>query len=591
MKQRSYLIERPEAVAASLEEVRAGVASYGEYTGMLIVVQAGYGESQLLSELLEPLRRDYPGAVVIGSLTGVRVMDGRLVHKGAVLTLRLFESSRVEAMALDHEKLRIEEMGRQFLDRLREIRQVAAVELIFSDIRLNMVPFLELASQADPSIPFFGRVANDSGLGADGPLHINGQTVASGIVAIFFSGPALHVTIHQSFGWEPLGYGQNITDMEPPYTVRQFNHQPAIKLYEKYLGMGKNEDIVLDTLTFPLYVQRDDLIIARHPIAARDDGAIVFSGVLREGDKVRLAYANPGFIMASAANLWEEMAAFRPQGVFVVSCYARWLLLRGDVEQELAAGRGVFPAAGLYSSGELVRHKGELLICNMTLVLAGMREGDREAMPPVEISHQAPNFSNQSRILHRLVHFVRAVSAELEESNRSLAWLAQRDRMTELLNRGEIEALLARSLALEAEAMPVFSVLMVDVDDFKTINDTYGHETGDEALKGVANVLKQSIRQNDAAGRWGGDEFLVILVKTRLEVARSVAQRIQQSMSNLHVLPDGKRITLSIGVTESAMGDTPLTLFHRVDQALYQSKRIKGKNQISAIDPAVNPFA
>ncbi len=590
MKQISYLIEGPEAVAASLDEARAAVAAYGKYDGLLFVVQGGYGESQILSDVMEPLQRDYPDAVIVGGLTSVRVMDGRLVKKGTVLTLRVFGSSRVEAMVLDHGSLSIEEMGRRFLDRLHEIQNVAAVELMFSDIRLDMTPFLKLASQADAAIPFFGRVLNDSGLGADGPVHVNGKSLATGVVAVFFSGTELHVSIHQGFGWEPLGYSLGITEMEDSYTVKQFNRQPAMKMYEKYLGLKNSENFVMETLTFPLYVQRDDLTLARHPIAVRDDGAVVFSGALREGDKARLAYANPDRIMANAAGLWERLAAFRPQGVFVVSCYARWMLLHDDVAQELAPGRDAFRSAGLYSSGELVRHNGELLICNMTLVLAGMREGDRDALPPVGITRFSPRYNDQAQILHRLVHFVQAVSAELEESNRNLTWLAQRDRMTELLNRGEIETLLAHALSPAEGEETVFSVLMMDVDDFKVINDSYGHEVGDDALKGVAGVLRQNVRQLDAAGRWGGDEFLAILTDTRLAAAKTVAHRIQKSVAALHVLPDGRRITMSVGVTESAPGDTPLSLFHRVDQALYQSKRVKGKNQVTAIDPAVNPF-
>ncbi len=590
MRQCSYFVEQIEALGSSLDGLKNDIAGYGKYEGLLLTVMAGYGESRLLAGLLDHLQKEYPDAVIVGGLTSVLIMDSSLVRKGAVVTMRIFGSSRVEVMALDHQTMSVQEMGEQFLERLRSIQQVAAVELIFSDIRIDMTPFLNLASQADPAIPFFGRVANDSGLGADGPVYVNGKAVSSGVVAVIFSGAELHVAIYQSFGWEPLGYSMSITEMDGNFTVKQFNRQPAMKIYEKYLGMINGENFIRETLTFPLYVQRDDLTLARHPIEALDDGSVVFSGTLQEGEKARLAYANPDRIMANAAGLWERMATFRPQGVFVTSCYARWLLLHDDVVQELLPGRGFFHSAGLYSSGELVRHRGELMMCNMTLVLAGMREGDREAQPPVEILRQPPRYSDQAQILHRLVHFVRAVSAELEESNRSLTWLAQRDRMTELLNRGEIESLLARFLnPEEGESVP-FAVLMIDVDDFKTINDTYGHEIGDEALKGVASALRQNVRQNDAAGRWGGDEFLALLSGASLEMAEKVAQRIQKSIAALHILPSCRRITLSIGITKSALDDTPLSLFHRVDQALYQSKRVKGKNKISVIDPAANPF-
>jgi len=122
--------------------------------------------------------------------------------------------------------------------------------------------------------------------------------------------------------------------------------------------------------------------------------------------------------------------------------------------------------------------------------------------------------------------------------------------------------------------------MFVDIDYFKQINDTYGHLYGDEILEKIAKILKRSFRQNDMAIRYGGDEFAVILPDARLSQAESVAARICNSIRNEVLLPDGKGVTLSIGVAELQPQDTLVTLLDRTDEALYQAKR-GGRNRVA----------
>jgi diguanylate cyclase (GGDEF)-like protein len=125
------------------------------------------------------------------------------------------------------------------------------------------------------------------------------------------------------------------------------------------------------------------------------------------------------------------------------------------------------------------------------------------------------------------------------------------------------------------------SVLMMDVDDFKTINDSYGHAVGDDTLKTIASVLRKNTRRGtDIPGRWGGDEFFVILPETTRYVAAEIAQRICRSIEQATILPDGTNITASIGVVSADREDTPGTLFKRVDEALYVAKQVRGKNDV-----------
>ena len=128
-----------------------------------------------------------------------------------------------------------------------------------------------------------------------------------------------------------------------------------------------------------------------------------------------------------------------------------------------------------------------------------------------------------------------------------------------------------------------FSIAIIDVDHFKTMNDTYGHQSGDITLKDVAGIIKDSSRNIDIVGRYGGDEFLVILPNTHLDGAITFAERVRLGVEKNSLLKQKDfpecLITVSIGVAEFDL-DSSESLLAKVDKALYQSKQ-KGRNAVS----------
>nr|BBJ05862.1 diguanylate cyclase [Marinobacter nauticus] len=155
---------------------------------------------------------------------------------------------------------------------------------------------------------------------------------------------------------------------------------------------------------------------------------------------------------------------------------------------------------------------------------------------------------------------------------------ASHDSLTGLLNRraGEIELDVALIQAQESEAS--FCLLMTDIDDFKAVNDTYGHPRGDEIIKAVADILMDQTRKTDKCIRWGGEEFIVLLPFCDLPKAMEIAENVRAAMADSH-FDEAGRITLSIGVAESQVNDTPAGLLERADQQLYSAKR-QGKNRV-----------
>lgn len=166
---------------------------------------------------------------------------------------------------------------------------------------------------------------------------------------------------------------------------------------------------------------------------------------------------------------------------------------------------------------------------------------------------------------------------ELERKNELLFEMSSVDELTKISNRRAlIERLKAEMTEASRTSRPL-SIAIFDIDDFKRVNDTKGHVYGDGVLVDVAAILKNSIREADFVGRYGGEEFMVVFPNTPLQLATGVSERIRETVKN-HRFLDEMRITISGGVIQYSNED--LTEFiHTVDTCLYHAKRC-GKNQI-----------
>lgn len=157
---------------------------------------------------------------------------------------------------------------------------------------------------------------------------------------------------------------------------------------------------------------------------------------------------------------------------------------------------------------------------------------------------------------------------------------AYTDFLTGLRNRRYLELILERELfRLQRYGRPL-SLILLDLDGFKAVNDTHGHEGGDRVLQALAQCLEAHIRRSDRAVRLGGEEFALLLPETPLPQALRLAERLRRAVEAMAV-PPVARITASFGVAEARPTDTPLTLLRRADEAMYRAKR-KGKNRVEA---------
>ena len=240
-------------------------------------------------------------------------------------------------------------------------------------------------------------------------------------------------------------------------------------------------------------------------------------------------------------------------------------------------------------------------VCKDCIVAKTFQSGDPAAKEKKVVTHSGlqewleiytyPILNNEGVVTH-VIEYVRNITdrkrAE-EESQRfikELETLSSEDSLTGLQNRRMIFERIRHEIERVRRYNAELSLIFCDLDYFKEINDTYGHKAGDEVLRTIADILRRSVRTSDVIGRYGGDEFLLVLPQTALKGAQELAERIRVAVQDMAFeMPGGKSVntTMSIGVAFYDGNENDVdALLNRIDTALYVSKR-SGKNRVYSL--------
>ncbi len=169
---------------------------------------------------------------------------------------------------------------------------------------------------------------------------------------------------------------------------------------------------------------------------------------------------------------------------------------------------------------------------------------------------------------------------ERKELEKRLFEASIKDPLTGLYNRRFIDEAMKREVAIADRYAVPFSLILIDLDNFKTINDIYGHDVGDKVLVSLSKLLKENLRKADAIARWGGEEFLILLRNTKLSQALEVAEKLRKILCGMEI-PPVPAISASFGVAEYKKGEPLDETLKRADLALYKAKA-EGKNCVIA---------
>lgn len=185
---------------------------------------------------------------------------------------------------------------------------------------------------------------------------------------------------------------------------------------------------------------------------------------------------------------------------------------------------------------------------------------------------QAGNSVADARLYETLEEQVEERTNKLKIALVELERLASTDKLTGIYNRRKLDEVAKHEVERAKRNRQSLSLLILDIDFFKKVNDTWGHPVGDEILSEVSRVVQASIRSTDILARWGGEEFVILAPETSLPDARAIGERIRAAIK-AHRFPTVEHLTASLGVAEYKPGDTLGSLIKRADDALYQAKR------------------
>lgn len=526
-----------------------------------------WNDPALIQAMTDGLSKAFPRAAIAGLTTAGGIEDGQMNTGKTILSFMAFDESPVEVLHYNMKDLR-------------------AVEILETQLTGNVEPFLDAISALPPSVAIFGGGADTDDLNQPSYVFDKEAIMNEGFVIMLFRG-TVKVLTRSVLGWQPLGRQVTITAMDGNMVIKELDHI-AVNFYEKYLKIDPSVGFDKKTLSFSLVVEKDGVELARLPMSCRKDGSLVFNIALHVGDKLRMAYGDPNEIINGSRRVLGRIRDFGPQGMLLFSCVVRRYYLKDDVNQILSAYERITPAAGGYTRGEIDRIEGHVYTMNMNLVSAAFREETKDHKRTIaditgDPSHMendpALNLDDSLSTVQRLASFITVTSKELSDAYQKLAFVAGHDSLTDLLNRGRIEWVLRHLIEDTNKTHHTFSAIMIDIDSFKHINDTYGHSVGDDVLIRLADIMKSGVRPTDYAGRWGSDEFVILLPDTDIDQSEKVADRMRKNFAEADILPDGKAVTASFGVTTSYEGETLESFYRRMDSALYTAKGA-GKNQV-----------
>ncbi len=245
-------------------------------------------------------------------------------------------------------------------------------------------------------------------------------------------------------------------------------------------------------------------------------------------------------------------------------------LVRGVVDFHTTIHQQAVTLRGLRLSLIMVRQADRWLVAHLHVSLPTLAHGEEESYPVKELE-------DRMVVLERLVQ---ERTLKLQEAQEQLRQQAETDVLTGICNRLKGDRLLEQEVMRVQRYAEPMSVILLDLDSFKEINDTLGHKTGDTVLRTAAALLACAIRETDTVARWGGEEFLVLCPSTRLAEAVELAERLRDGLAS-HDFGISRQVSGSFGVAEARQGECREGLLERADKAMYRAKR-SGKNQVVA---------
>lgn len=543
---------------------------------VLVQIFAAAAATGRLPDLVREIRTAVPAAVIVGASSGGEIEHGYALSDSLVVSVSCFDSSTLHPVYRTVSRGEEDTVGAAIGAALRAHNPVGVL-LLAPPMSIDCARLIASVATQLAETPVFGGAA----AGSSAYVLYGDQVDEQGVVAVGLCGDDLHIDCDVSFGWEGLGPAMTLTDVDG-FHVRTIDDKPAFDVYRRYLNVEPGEELYL--LEFPLLIEREGVVLARNPVSTDDRGGVTLVADAHRGESVRLGFLDIDASVEATRGAVAVLARFAPQAVYLYSCICRKFTLQQDIEMETRPYERLAPVAGFFTYGEFAPGAGRLRLLNSCQVVVALREG--EAGSPARDIAAAWVEPDRYRMRHiritsRLFQFVSALTDELQDANRALHHQAEHDALTGARNRRLLSQRLRSELSRVRRHGGSAALVMFDLDHFKRINDKFGHAAGDEVLKNLARLVRESMREHDELYRYGGEEFLLLLPETGIEGALTVAEKVRRAVEAQRFRHDGKAlpvITVSVGVAcLPDNGTSPPEALGAVDAALYRAKQ-RGRN-------------
>ena len=590
MKQFQIAYQSDDDFYQKLDEIKQWCNEQPTHTVVFRIYSADL-DLKRVRHVCDILDDQMPDALYLGSTSNGNILGGALTQSKIILTCTVFEyaSTQVKLLQIPFSEENIKEDVRKLRDFCADNPWVSTVEMHMTRLGMPVREFFHELNSLREDIQIYGGGAfnpdpNDITIAVFSKGH---EFADRGIVILLLGGEDLHTYSMYISGWKPLRRRFKVTKANK-LILHELDGVPAFNIYQRFLNIEKNDQLVSNTMEFPLFMDYNGTDVLRCLLDVYDDNSLLLTSVIPENTTVRLAYGDFETILSTIRHDGQNIADFRPEVIQVFSCASRRAFWGDDnISSETIQFNNIAPTAGFYTGGEFLRMNGVMYEFDATLVFAAMREGEPKSEEIVRMSDAKLGNADNEKVplIRRFVSFIEASTADYEEVNRQLAISSVTDSLTRLYNRGEIERMIRDAVSERAQQGESgnLSLIMLDIDDFKKTNDAYGHQEGDQVIIAVADVLRHVTDGVSASlGRWGGEEFMVLLPSTAMNEAMALAERIRTEYASVSFeLADHQ--TVSIGVVQLKDGEDANTLYSRVDKALYMAKA-NGKNRVVQLD-------
>lgn len=574
---KTYEVYSNSALANIVNELRDFVKG----TQAVMHVYCGGVEQEKCRNIIGLLQAEFPSVAIVGIASNAEIIDGRVTDPTPVLSVLSFEDSTVRSMPF----INTDRKAADAIIEASKRKKPVAIEILPTVVSEDTLEFFDRLSDLDKDILVFGGMPFGHSFIDPRYIIAGGFCSETCAAAIFYYGDDLHISVGCTAGWQEIGIEAEITKAD--YTsIIELNHHPAIDFYKHYVGIGQDNDFGENTSEFPLMVRNPDSnkYMLRHTNSVDEKGCISLSGYVREGMFARISFGDPEAITDMVNTRCEEVYDFNPDAMLIYSCAVRKMFWGPFIDNELMPFNKMAPIAGFCTGGEIDRDMatGDILWHNITMLTIGFREGNGrkrqlKEVPKVNIGVEY----GQTSLVKRMVHLVRVTMKELED-------VAITDGLTGLYNRKKTEYVIDDEILSASDDKPL-SLIMLDIDHFKDVNDTYGHDCGDVVLIMVSDKLKDFAKSNNGyAGRWGGEEFFIVLPRTDEDDAKIIAESLRREIEALDV-PKARHVTASLGTitvmgTGSREKEICNEIYSMVDKALYEAKET-GRNKVISCKP------